>query len=242
MPLKIIDLSMEVFRGMVTYPNVVKPVITEMETHREMAKSIGTDAFGIDEITNHCMIVTGDHVGTHIDSWGHVKPDAPRAEGIPLELCYGDGVVLDLTQKGPGEEISVADIQAAEAALGGYQIKPRDIVLLRTDAAKRRLEKSYLTDHPGMTKESVHYLLDKGVKVMGIDAIGFDPPVAQMFARKKFWEAHRVMREREYYHLENLCNLHDIPAPYHSFIVSVLPVKWRGASAAPVRAVAIISN
>jgi kynurenine formamidase len=242
MPLKIIDLSMEVFRGMVTYPNVVKPMITEMETHREMAKSIGTDAFGIDEITNHCMIVTGDHVGTHIDSWGHVKPDAPRAEGIPLELCYGDGVVLDLTQKGPGEEISVADIQAAEAALGGYQIKPRDIVLLRTDAAKRRLEKSYLTDHPGMTKESVHYLLDKGVKVMGIDAIGFDPPVAQMFARKKFWEAHRVMREREYYHLENLCNLHDIPAPYHSFIVSVLPVKWRGASAAPVRAVAIISN
>jgi len=242
MPLKIVDLSMEVFRGMVTYPNVVKPMITEMETHREMAKSIGTDAFGIDEITNHCMIVTGDHVGTHIDSWGHVKPDAPRAEGIPLELCYGDGVVLDLTHKGPGEEISVADIQAAEAALGGYQIKPRDIVLLRTDAAKQRLEKSYLTDHPGMTKESVHYLLDKGVKVMGIDAIGFDPPVAQMFARKKFWEAHRVMREREYYHLENLCNLHEIPAPYHSFTVSVLPVKWRGASAAPVRAVAIISN
>jgi kynurenine formamidase len=242
MPLKIVDLSMEVFRGMVTYPNVVKPMIVEMETHSEMAKSIGTDAFGIDEITNHCMIVTGDHVGTHIDSWGHVKPDAPRAEGIPLELCYGDGVVLDLTQKGAGEEISVADIQAAEAALGGYQIKPRDIVLLRTDAAKRRLEKSYLTDHPGMTKESVHYLLDKGVKVMGIDAIGFDPPVAQMFARKKFWEAHRVMREREYYHLENLCNLHEIPAPYHSFIVSVLPVKWRGASAAPVRAVAIITN
>ena len=76
-------------------------------------------------------------------------------------------------------------------------------------------------------------MLDRGVKVMGIDAIGFDPPVAKMFERRKFWEAHRVMREREYYHLENLCNLHEIPAPYHSFIVSVLPVKWRGASAAP---------
>jgi kynurenine formamidase len=91
-----------------------------------------------------------------------------------------------------------------------------------------------------MTKEAVHYILDRGVKVMGIDAIGFDPPVAKMFERKKFWEAHRVMREREYYHLENLCNLHEIPPPYHSFIVSVLPVKWRGASAAPVRAVAIV--
>jgi kynurenine formamidase len=93
-----------------------------------------------------------------------------------------------------------------------------------------------------MTKEAVHLLLDRGVKVMGIDAIGFDPPVAKMFERRKFWEAHRVMREREYYHLENLCNLDEIPPPYHSFTVSVLPVKWRGASAAPVRAVAILKD
>ena len=148
--------------------------------------------------------------------------------------------MLDLTHKQPGDEITPADIEAAEGRLEGYRIKPLDIVLLRTDAAKKRTEKSYLTDHPGMTKEAVHVVLDRGVKVMGIDAIGFDPPVAQMFERRKFWEAHRVMREREYYHLENLCNLHEIPPPHHSFLVSVLPVKWRGASAAPVRAVAIL--
>ena len=239
---RLIDLSMEVFQGMMTYPNVAKPVIVEMETYSQMAQSVGTDKFGVNEITNHCMIVTGDHIGTHIDSWGHVNPTAPRAEGIPIEYCYGDGVVLDLTHKAAGDEITVADIEEAEKKLGGYTIKALDIVLLRTDAAKKRLDKAYLTDHPGMTKESVHYMLDRGVKVMGIDAIGFDPPVAKMFERKKFWEAHRVMREREYYHLENMCNLHEIPAPYHSFTVSVLPVKWRGASAAPVRAVAIIAD
>lgn len=242
MAAKLIDLSMEVYQGMMTYPNVTKPVIVEMETHSQMARSIGTDKFGVDEICNHSMIVTGDHIGTHIDSWGHVKPDAPRAEAIPIDYCYGDGVVLDLSHKGPGEEITVTDIEEAEAKLGGYRIKPLDIVLLRTDAAKFRTEKRYLTDHPGMTKESVHYLLDRGVMVMGIDAIGLDPPVAEMFERKKFWEAHRVMREREYYHLENMCNLHEIPAPYHSFTVSVLPIKWRGASAAAVRAVAIIDQ
>ena len=239
---RLIDLSMEVYQGMMTYPNVAKPVIVEMESHREMARSIGTDQYGVDEITNHCMIVTGDHVGTHIDSLGHINPAAPRAEGIPIELCYGDGVVLDLTHKAAGDEITPADLEQAEDKLGGYRIKPFDIVLLWTDAAKKRFDKSYLTDHPGMTKEAVHRLLDRGVKVMGIDAIGFDPPVAKMFERRKFWEAHRVMREREYYHLENLCNLHEIPSPYHSFIVSLLPVKWRGASAAPVRAVAIIAE
>src|ERR1700722_17401367 len=178
MGVKLIDLSMEVYKGMMTYPNVAKPVIVEMETHREMAVSIGAAEFGVDSITNHCMIVTGDHIGTHIDSWGHVKPDAPRAEGIPIEYCYGDGVVLDLTHKKTGDEITVADIEAAEKKLGGYKIKTLDIVLLRTDAAKFRLEKRYLTDYPGMTKEAVHYVLDRGVMVMGIDAIGFDPPVA----------------------------------------------------------------
>lgn len=48
---------------------------------------------------------------------------------------------------------------------------------------------------------------------MGIVAIGFDPSVAKMFERRKLWEAHRVMREREYYHLENLCTLDQIPPP-----------------------------
>jgi kynurenine formamidase len=171
-----------------------------------------------------------------------VKPDAPRAEGIPIHLCYGDSVVLDLTHKGPGDEITPVDIDEAERKLDGYTIKPLDIVLLRTDAARHCLEKSHLTDHPGMTKEAVHLILDRGVKVMGIDAIGFDPPVAKMFERRKSWEAHRVIREREYYHLESLCNLHEIPRPYHSFTVSVLLIKWRGASAAPVRAVAVIEQ
>src|SRR5919199_6120515 len=238
---RIIDLSFEVYQGMMVYPSVAKPVIVEMENHEQMAKSMGTDVLGITYLPNHCMIVTGDHVGTHLDSWGHVKPDAPRVEGIPLEYCYGDGVVLDLTAKGAGDEIWPDDLAVALDKLD-YQLKPLDIVLLRTDAAKYRDEGRYLTDHPGMTKEAVHWLLDRGIKMMGIDAPGFDPPVPNMFERKKFWEAHMVMLEREYYHLENLCNLHEIPPPYHSFTVSVLPVKWRGASAAPVGAVAIISD
>jgi kynurenine formamidase len=238
---RLIDLSFEVYQGMVVYPSVAKPVIVEMEDHQQMARSMGTDKFGVTHLPNHCMVVTGDHVGTHLDSWGHVKPDAPRAEGIPLEYCYGDGVVLDLTTKQPGDEIWPADLEGALQRIG-YALKPLDIVLLRTDAAKYRDERRYLTDHPGMTKEAVHWLLDRGIKLMGIDAVGFDPPVPQMFARRKFWEAHLVMLEREYYHLENLCNLDQIPPPHHSFTVSVLPIKWRGASAAPVRAVAIIEE
>ena len=242
MPRTLIDLSMPVHNDMVVFPRVVRPALVMYETWQEFAERVGAAKFGATSLTASCMIVLGDHVGTHIDSLRHIRETAGGPEAIPIDYCYGDGVVLDLTHKGAGDEISVADIDEAEHRLDGYRIKPLDIVLLRTDAARCRNEKCYLTNHPGMTKESVHGLLDRGVKVMGIDAIGFDPPVAKMFERRKFWEAHRVMREREYYHLENLCNLDEIPAPYHSFTVSVLPVKWRGASAAPVRAIAIISG
>jgi kynurenine formamidase len=237
---RLIDLTMEIYQGMPTYPSVSKPLVHEMENHEQMARSMGTVALGITHLPNHCLIVSGDHIGTHMDALGHVRPGAPRAEGIPLEYCYGDGVVLDLSAKLPGEEITPSDIEAALERIG-YRVKPLDIVLIRTDAAKKRFDRSYLTDHPGMTKEAVHLLLDQGVKLMGIDAIGFDPPVPNMFERRKFWEAHMVMLEREYYHIENLCNLDQIPTPF-GFTFSALPIPYRSASAAPVRAVAIVED
>jgi kynurenine formamidase len=147
-------------------------------------------------------------------------------------------VVLDLSHIPPGAAISAGDVAAALESTG-YELQPLDIVLIRTDAARYRAEPRYLTDHPGMSKAAVHWLLDRGIKVMGIDAIGFDVPVPLMFERRAFWEAHMVMLEREYYHLENLVNLDQIPIS-HGFTVSVLPIPYRGASAAPVRAVAIL--
>src|SRR5438105_12807195 len=47
------------------------------------------------------------------------------------------------------------------------------------------------------TSEIYTLSLHDALPILGIDAIGFDPPVAKMFERKKFWEAHRVMRERD---------------------------------------------
>jgi kynurenine formamidase len=91
-----------------------------------------------------------------------------------------------------------------------------------------------------MTAEATRHLIAKGVRMMGIDAITFDPPVWAMFERKQFWEAHRVMLDEDYWHLENLMNLDQLPS--HGFKLAVLPIKWIGTTAAPVRAVAIIEE
>ncbi len=122
-----------------------------------------------------------------------------------------------------------------------YTLKPLDIVLIRTGASRYNKEDRYLSEHCGMTREATLFLIEQGIKTMGIDAPTFDPPVRTMFETKKFWEAHRVMNEKEYYHLENMANLELIPKPY-GFTVSVLPVRWKGTTGAPVRAVAIIEE
>jgi kynurenine formamidase len=237
---KIIDLSMEVHRFMQTYPGTVSPLIRVLEDHYESAARLGAEKYGADTLFNHCVIVVSDHHGTHIDSVFHGDPNGASAEQIPLEYCYGPGVVLDLSHKKGGEAIEIADLEAALTRIQ-YALKPEDIVLLRTDASKKADQPEYLTDHPGMIRDSCEWLLDQGIKVIGIDAVGFDLPIPKMFERGDLWPCHRLYKDREYWHIENLSNLEAIPKPF-DFTVSLLPVKWKGASGAPIRAVAIIEN
>jgi len=236
-PRRFIDLSMRVHNDMVGFPRVVRPSIAMYETWEEAAKGLGATKYGVTQLPATCIVVVGDHIGTHMDAMRHMNPAAPGAESIPLEYCYGDGVVLDFRHLPKGAGISVDDMKAALAKIN-YTLKPLDIVLIHTGAGKIQDSENYVTDQCGMTAEATHWMLDQGIKVMGIDAITFDPPVWAMFERKQFWEAHRVMCEREYYHLENMTNLDQLPG--YGFKLAVFPVKWVNTTAAPVRAVAIM--
>jgi kynurenine formamidase len=66
-------------------------------------------------------------------------------------------------------------------------LKERDIVLTHTGAGVYNHEERYRTDHCGMTREATLHLIRQGVRMMGIDAITFDPPVWAMFERKELW-------------------------------------------------------
>jgi kynurenine formamidase len=231
---------MPVDNGMVTFPRIVEPTLEMYETWEEFAERIGAAELGAPWLTASYRVELSDHVGTHLDSLRHLNDDKPGPEGIPLEYCFGDGVILDFRHKAKGESISAEEIKEALGKIQ-YELKPLDIVLIMTGAGSYQDEERYLTDHPGMTREATLWLIDQGIKVMGIDAITFDPPVWAMFERRQFWEAHMVMREREYYHLENLTNLDKIGKPF-GFKLSVFPVKWVNTTAAPVRAVAIIDD
>jgi kynurenine formamidase len=231
---------MPVHADMLTFPRVPPPALCVYESHTEFAERIGAAQYGVDSLTASYLVVQNDHVGTHCDARKHIVPDAGGPDTIPLEYCYSDGVVLDFTDRAPGDIISAADVEAALEKIS-YEVKERDIVLIHTGAGAYNTEERYRTDHPGMSAEATRWLIERGVRMMGCDAITFDPPVWAMFEKRKFWEAHRVMWDEEYWHLENLTNLDQIGRP-HGFQLSVLPVKWVGTTAAPVRAVAIVED
>ena len=130
----------------------------------------------------------------------------------------------------------------------GYQIKPLDIVLVRTGADAFWGQPPYLVKGAGMTRESTEYLLKRGIKVVGIDAWSWDRPLP--FLAKEFeqtgnaeviWEAHFTGIDYGYCHMEKLANLDQIPMPY-GFKVACFPIKIKGASAGWTRPVAIIDD
>src|SRR5271166_6017316 len=104
---------MPVKNGMVVFPRVVHPAMAMYETWQEFAERIGAAKYGVNSLTASYMVVMGDHIGTHMDSLRHLREVAPGPEGIPLEYCYGDGVVLDFRHLPLGAGISVDDMKQA---------------------------------------------------------------------------------------------------------------------------------
>lgn len=189
------------------------------------------------------------HTGTHVDAPYHYgatsegKP-ARRIDEVPLEWCFAPGVVLDFREKAAGKFITVDDLIAALDRIE-YALKPLDIVLLQTGADKRMNSAAYF-QQPGLGREGVLWLVEQGVRVIGIDAYTLDRPFANMVADfqrtgdgKFIWPAHFAGITREYCQIEKLANLDLLPRP-HGFWLSCLPVKIQGASAAWCRAVALV--
>jgi kynurenine formamidase len=190
------------------------------------------------------------HASTHMDAPWHFGPlcenlPAKTIDLVPLDWCFGPGVLLDLRHKQAGETILPADLAEALHHIH-YQLKPRDIVLLMTGADKHRDQKDYFSAHPGMGREATLWLLDQGIKVIGIDSWGFDRPAGAMLKeylqsgdRAALLPAHMAGRDREYCHIEKMANLDQIPNPT-GFSVSCFPIKLERGSAGWVRAVAIV--
>src|SRR4051794_8069450 len=121
------------------------------------------------------------HTGTHVDAPYHYAPTsegrpARRIDEVPLEWCLAPGVRLDVRHRAAGEFITPGDLELALKATG-HVLRPLDIVLLWTGADRRLHSPDYFAQ-PGLGREGVLWLAERGVKVIGIDAYTLDRPFA----------------------------------------------------------------
>ncbi len=187
------------------------------------------------------------HGTTHVDAPWHYNSKiggkkAPTIEELPLEWFFNDGVKLDFHTKDNGEAITVEDVEK-ELKRINYGLKPMDIILMYTGRDAFFGQEEYIFKGCGVTAETTRWLYDKGVRVVGIDAWGWDVPL-DLEAQKAleankpgvFWAAHQL--DIAYSHMERLTNLAGLP-PY-GFKVACFPLKLQGCSASPARVVAIL--
>ena len=191
----------------------------------------------------------GTHNSTHVDAPWHYNSRiqgerAATIDELPLEWFFGPGVVFDMTAKEDGDAVDVADLEA-ELERIGHRLGDLDIVLVRTGRDAFLSEPGYMALGPGVTAEATHWLYERGVRVMGIDAWGWDAPLylqAEAALAKDepgvFWAAHQV--DLSYAQIERLAHLDELPAT--GFQVACFPLPVVGGSAAPARVVAILPD
>jgi kynurenine formamidase len=175
---------------------------------------------------NVLQLHMGSQSGTHVDSPFHVRNDLPTLEQLDLALFLGRAVVVDATGLEPRDTIP-------HERFASVDLTAVRIVLVRTDWSQYYGSAHYLA-HPAPSVASLSYLLDHGIRTIGLDCLSLDitpddPSEAQLTNHYLWSEKGGVIGE-------NLTNLVSVTAatPY----VSMLPLNLGASDGAPVRAIA----
>jgi kynurenine formamidase len=199
----------------------------------------------------HEVLKISTHGTTHVDAPWHYGPlcdgqPARTIDEMPLSTFYGPGVVLDIRHVPAQEGAEIADLESALKAID-HQLRPGEIVLMRTGNDRLVGQREYYSTGPGVSAAATRWLLERGIRLTGIDSWGWDAPLQEQArqARREgrsdlFWAAHYVGVDQEYCHMERLANLDQLPPT--GFTVCAFPLKVKRGSAGPARVVALLDE
>jgi len=216
---RLIDVSHEIEAGLVTYPGLPAPAVSDFLS-REASRSHYAEGttFQIGRIE---MVA---NTGTYLDSPFHRFAEGSDLAALPLER------LADL------EGIVIKAIERKSCALDADYFEGRDLrgkaVLIRTGWDRHWQTPQYGEGHPFLTRRSAELLAAAAPALVGIDSLNIDD--TQDGTRP----AHTLLLGAGIPVVEHLCNLQALPVA--GFRLHCAPVKFRGVGTFPVRAYAVI--
>ena len=167
------------------------------------------------------------HIATHIESPYHVLRTGKDLSQISLDTLFGDAVMIDLSDLPAKSAISAESVKAAAEKAGG--IKKGDIVICNLGYADHYNTEKY-SESPYFTTEAINYLVQSGMKMMGVDAGGVEIPQSEEHVN------HHALLSNDIPLIENVANLNAVKASRFKIYAFVLPVA--GLESFPLRVVA----
>ena len=179
-------------------------------------------------------ITMSAHAGTHLDAPSHVVPGAGDLSTIPLTVLVGPALVIHTEESGaiPAEALKAAMARCVPGDRSGTVRR----LLIRTGSARTGSAHSSGA-RPGLPAvfatlavESAAYVVDAGIRLVGIDTPSVDEPGASDLP------IHRIFARAGVAILEWL-DLDQVPEGFHRLVA--LPLKLDSCEASPVRAILI---
>ena len=251
---RVIDLGRELFQGMPQSPNHPPFRMALQRRHGDVVRSDGGSA------ANE-MIVTGGHVGTHIDALSHVSHEGRLNGGVDaasaqtggrfetlgietVEPFVCRGVLLDIPRSlgvemcADAYEITAADLEAACSV----PINAGDVILVRTGWGRLWPSLEYVgaeSGVPGPGEEGSKWLSSFNPRAVGSDTIAFERIAPG--AGHATLPGHRVLLVEHGIHIIETLALEELAAAnIAEFLFILSPLKIVGGTGSPVRPLALV--
>jgi len=204
--MKLIDVTVPLDSGVPVYPGNTP---FSLEPIKRVSRG---------DSSNVSTLHMSAHAGTHVDAPRHFFDGAPGAEGLPLEMLMGRARVIELTTR---KGILPEDFT-------GLDLSEDLRLLIKTHNSRLWGSSQFHADYVGVTEAAAKYLVERGVKVLGVDYLSVEE------FRKPGAPAHHVLLGGGTIVIEGL-NLLDVEPGVYDMIC--LPLRLVGADGAPARVV-----
>ena len=218
MTLKFIDLTLSVSEKIPTFPGSPQPIFIQWE-------NIKDDGYNLE------LLFLSSHTGTHLDAPYHFIEKGKKIHEISLKRLIINAILVKIRKRGD-QPITKTDIQKFEKKHG--KIPNESTVIFWTGWQKMIKNDSYFVSNPGLSVTAAKYLISKKTNLVGIDSPSID------LGKEKRFLVHHLFAKNDVLIVENLANLDKIKS--WKFQLTVLPMKLKNATGAPVRAVGIIDD